>query len=94
MKSIILRGTGRFNAGDTVNGGGGSDQIGLQGDFAGGSALTFGAGQLTSVEFLVLMSASDTRFGGGNVGQSFSYDVTMSDGNVAAGQRREISFLP
>ena len=83
-------GTGRFNAGDTINGGGGSDQLGLQGNFAGANALIFGAGQLTSVEFIVMLSASDTRFGGGTAGQFFSYTLTMNDGNVAAGAQMVI----
>lgn len=87
----IYFGTGRFNAADTVNGGGGSDQVGFQGDYAGANALTFGAGQLTSVEFVVLLSATDTRFGGGGIpGQAFNYTVTMNDGNVLAGQQMVI----
>lgn len=84
-------GTGRFNSGDVVNGGGGSDQIGFQGDFFGLNGVTFGATQLTSIEFLVLMSAADTRFGGGLAGQFFSYQVTMNNGNVLAGQTLIVS---
>jgi Ca2+-binding RTX toxin-like protein len=80
-------GTGRFGSADRIDGQGGSDQFGLQGNYSGLNALTLGADQLTSVEFIVLMSASDTRFGGGNIGQSFSYTLTMNDGNVAAGQQ-------
>jgi len=74
-----------------VDGQGGSDQLGFQGNFFGGNAVSFGATQLTSVEFIVLMSASDTRFGGALVGQSFSYQLTMNNGNVAAGQTMVIS---
>ena len=84
-------GTGRFGAGDVVNGGGGSDQMGLQGNFFGANALTFGAAQLSSVEFIVLMSANDARFGGATAGQFFSYQLTMNNGNVAAGQSMVIS---
>ncbi len=80
-------GTGRFNPADAVNGGGGIDQLGLQGDFAGGNALTFGASQLTSIEAIVVLSAGDTRFGAGLAGQNFSYTLTMNNGNVAAGER-------
>lgn len=80
-------GAGRLNADDRIDGQGGSDQLGLQGDFAGANALVLGADQLTSIEMIVLLSASDTRFGGGSVGQSFSYAVTTNNGNVAAGQR-------
>ncbi len=84
-------GTGRFGASDVVNGGGGSDQLGLQGDFFGANLITFGAAQLSSVEFIVLMSANDARFGGATAGQFFSYNLTMSNGNVAAGQSMVIS---
>lgn len=78
-----------FSSVDVVNGGGGSDQLGLQGDFTGGNALSFGASQMSSIETLVMLSASDERFGGfrGPVG----YDLTMHDGNVAAGQRMVVS---
>src|SRR5205085_5325469 len=51
--------------------------------FSGANALTLGAGQLTSIESLILLSGADSRFGGG--GLAFSYDVTTNDGNVAAG---------
>lgn len=80
-------GTGRFNAADRVDGQGGSDQLGLQGNFAGGNALTLGATQLAGIELIVLLSASDLRFGGGNVGQNFSYTLTTHNGNVASGQQ-------
>lgn len=83
-------GTGRFNVTDVVDGQGGSDQLGLQGDFAEANALTFGATQLTSVEFIVLLGANDTRFGGGSAGQFFNYTLTMDNGNVAAGQQMNI----
>ncbi len=84
-------GTGRFGSADRVDGQGGSDQLGFQGSYFGGSAITFGATQLTSIEFIVMLSASDTRFGGGSVGQSFSYQVTMNNGNVLAGQTLIVS---
>ncbi len=84
-------GTGLFGANDRVDGQGGSDQLGLQGDYAGANALTFGANQLTSVEFIVVLSAADPRFGGATAGQNFSYTLTMNDGNVAAGEQMVIS---
>jgi Ca2+-binding RTX toxin-like protein len=45
--------------------------------------LTFGAGQLIGIENIGLLSAHDTRFG--ELGSSYSYDLTMVDSNVAAG---------
>jgi len=62
-----------FTAADFVEGGAGSnDQIGLQGNYAGGNALTLGAGTMSGVEAIVVLPG-------------FSYDLTMNDGNVAAG---------
>ena len=77
-------GTGKFGGGDRVDGRGGNDQLGLQGDFSGGNALTLGADQIAGVETIVLLTATDNRFGGG-APMNFSYALTASDGNVAAG---------
>ena len=64
-----------FTAADTVDGGGGgNDQIGLQGNYSGGNALVLGANTITNVEALVLLP-----------GVGFNYDITTNDGNVAAG---------
>ena len=82
-------GAGRWNAGDTLDGQGGSDQLGLQGDFSGANAVTFGAGQLTSIETIVLLSGADTRYHSG--ADAFNYTLTMNDGNVAAGQALTIN---
>jgi Ca2+-binding RTX toxin-like protein len=70
---------GHFGAGDAVNGGSGIDQLALRGNYT----LTFGAGQLVSIESLGLLSAQDTRYGA--LGTSYNYNLTMNDGNVAAG---------
>ncbi|HEX8239826.1 MAG TPA: calcium-binding protein [Allosphingosinicella sp.] len=68
-----------FGAGDFVNGGAGIDQLALRGSYS----LTFGAGQLIGIESIGLLSAQDTRYGA--LGSSYSYNLTMNDGNVAAG---------
>ncbi|MGZ9098466.1 MAG: calcium-binding protein, partial [Brevundimonas sp.] len=79
-------GEGRWGASDVVNGGTGTmDQLGLQGNFN----ITFGAGQLIGLEFVVLMSAVDTRFGQG--GGTADYSLTMNNANVAAGQTLVVS---
>jgi Ca2+-binding RTX toxin-like protein len=70
----------RWGAGDSVIGGAGlDDQLGLQGSYT----VTFGAGQLTGIETLVLLTGGDGRFGN-PPGTGYSYDVTMDDGNVGA----------
>jgi hypothetical protein len=86
----FLFGQGRFGAGDVVNGGAGTqDQIGFQGNFTAGNNISFGANQLTGIEAIVLLSASDNRFG--YFGGTVSYTVVMDDGNVIAGQRMLVS---
>ena len=78
-------GTGRFGSGDRVVGGSGADdQLGLQGDYSGLNALTLGADQLAGIETVVLLSATDTRFGASGA-TGFGYTVATNDGNVAAG---------
>jgi Ca2+-binding RTX toxin-like protein len=79
-------GTGRFNAGDVIDGQGGIDQIGLKGSYSGANAIVLGAGQILNVEFIVLLTNTDARFGGVGI-TPFSYDLTTNDANVAAGQR-------
>ena len=60
-----------LNAGDHLDGGADNDVVVLQGDYSAG--VTLGATTLTSIETLQL-----------NAG--FNYNLTMDDGNVAAGQ--------
>jgi Ca2+-binding RTX toxin-like protein len=69
-----------YTSADVVDGGSGSDQVGLQGDYSGGVTL----GTLTGVETLVVMTHSDARFGGGSA-SPFSYNIVAPDSTVAAG---------
>ncbi|HEX8571227.1 MAG TPA: cadherin domain-containing protein [Allosphingosinicella sp.] len=69
---------GQWNAGDIVNGGpGGIDQLALRGDYT----IAFGAAQLAGIEQIGMVSAFDTRFGA--LGETYDYNLTMNDGNVA-----------
>ena len=80
---------GQFGANDRVDGGaGGIDQLGLRGSYT----ITFGATQLVSIESIGLVSAQDTRFGA--LGSSYNYNLTMNDGNVAAGVRMTVDAAP
>lgn len=75
--------TNRFGAADRIDGQGGSDQLGLQADYSGANAVTFGASQLTSIEVITVLSGADTRFNNG--GSQYSYTLTMHDANAASG---------
>ena len=69
-----------YTNGDTVNGGGGVDILGLQGDYSVNHVL----GSLTSVESISLLSGSNANFGD-TAGNSYDYFLTTIDANVAAG---------
>jgi len=69
---------------DQANGGAGKDVAALQGDYSAGVVL--GDHALDNIETLSILSHSDNRFGGGSAGP-FSYNLTTSDANVAAGQQ-------
>ncbi|HEX8125061.1 MAG TPA: M10 family metallopeptidase C-terminal domain-containing protein [Allosphingosinicella sp.] len=73
---FIFGGQGQFGSGDVLVGGDGIDQLGLRGNYT----ITFGAGQLLGIEQIGMVSAQDTRYG--PLGSSYSYDLTMVDGNV------------
>jgi hypothetical protein len=76
-----------LDATDSVNGGvGDDDQVGLQGDYTGVHALTFGVNNLVEVETLAILSGSTTTFGD-TAGNHYSYDLTTIDANVAAGKQ-------
>jgi len=79
----------QFGATDHVDGGvAGTDQLGLRGNYT----IVFGANQLISIESIGLVSALDTRFGG--LGTAYNYNLTMNDGNVAAGVRMTVDAAP
>jgi Ca2+-binding RTX toxin-like protein len=84
-------GNGMWGSGDSVDGQGGpADDLGLQGNYTGAAAIVFGAGQLVGIELIACITGGDTRFGS-PAGSGYSYDLTMNDGNLAAGQTLYIS---
>ena len=77
---------GAMTSGDTIHGGEGvTDVISLQGNYA---ALTFG--NVTGIEVVTLLSGNNTVFGDtGN--NSYSYNITVTEGNVAAGGNLKVN---
>ena len=67
-----------LDAGDTIDGGTGHDQLFLRGDYSDG--VTFGATTVTNVERLAL-------------GAGFNYRLTTNDATVAANLCSESSFM-
>jgi len=66
-----------WNSLDTLDGGAGTDTLGLAGNYS----VTFGVGSLAGIEKLALYGASVVGADG-----SYSYSFTTVDGNVAPGQ--------
>jgi Ca2+-binding RTX toxin-like protein len=73
---FIFGGQNQWGSGDVVSGGAGIDQLALRGNYT----IVFGAGQLTGIEQIGMVSAQDTRYG--PLGSSYSYDLTLVDANV------------
>jgi hypothetical protein len=77
-----------FTSADANDGGDGSDAVMLQGDYSAG--VTLGTNALVNVEGLLFASGSDTRFGDAG-GNSYSYNATTVDANVAAGAKLTVN---
>jgi hypothetical protein len=65
---------------DSVDGGAGSDTVALQGNYSAGLTL----GDIRDAEVFLLLSGTDTRFGD-TAGNRYSYNISTTDANVAAG---------
>jgi Ca2+-binding RTX toxin-like protein len=74
---------GTLTSADRVDGGVGTDQLALQGDYAGAEALVLGS-NIVSVENIALLPGDDTRFGDPGT-NSYDYEFTSLDVAVAAG---------
>ncbi|HZF94291.1 MAG TPA: M10 family metallopeptidase C-terminal domain-containing protein [Allosphingosinicella sp.] len=80
-----------YTSGDLVDGGAGFDVLILQGDYGAGATFgSFAGGNIPRIESISLFSGSNTSYGddGGN---SYSYNLTLSDRNVAAGATLRIN---
>ncbi|HEX8469371.1 MAG TPA: M10 family metallopeptidase C-terminal domain-containing protein [Allosphingosinicella sp.] len=71
-----------FTSADSSDGGAGTDVLILQGNYA----VTMAANSLKNFEYLSLQSGSSTRYQD-LAGNTYSYNVTFVDENVAAGQK-------
>jgi Ca2+-binding RTX toxin-like protein len=77
---------GAFTAADKVDGGEDRDALILQGHYA----LTLGTGSIAGIESISLLSGLNAGFGDA-AGNPYSYDLTLADGNVAAGALMKIN---
>jgi Ca2+-binding RTX toxin-like protein len=82
---------GNFTAADRVDGLAGTDSIALRGNYVGGGALVLQDATLTQVEVLALLSGHNNEFTGTIVPEGFDYDVTLANGNVAAGATLDVN---
>jgi len=76
---------GTFSAGDVVQDSEGTDAIILQGDYSAGIA--FGSGEASNIRGIesISLAPGDFTDWGDSAGNSYSYDLTMIEGNAAAG---------
>jgi Ca2+-binding RTX toxin-like protein len=76
-------GSGRLGADDRIDGfSGADDQLALRGDYT--TLVDFAADTIRNIDTVALISASDTRYGGGS--DNYGYNLKSHDGNLAAGQ--------
>jgi hypothetical protein len=80
-----------YNPANSFASGANVDSLAFRGNYVGGSALVFGAASFSGVEVIALLSGLTNEFGGFIVPAGFDYALTMSDGNVAAGQTLDIN---
>jgi len=85
---FVFGNDGHWGATDRVIGGLGTDELILRGNYS----VTFAANQLTGIETLRLLSAKDPVHG--PVGTNFSYNITTSDANLAAGVQMTVDAAP
>jgi Ca2+-binding RTX toxin-like protein len=78
---------GALTAADDLDGGDGTDTLVLQGNYP---ALALGAGSLAGIEGISLQSGSITRWGQSGT-NSYDYNLTMHNANVAAGQQLRVN---
>ena len=80
-----------YTSGDLADGGGGFDVLILQGDYRAGATFgRFAGGNIPRIESISLFSGSNTSYGD-EAGNTYSYNLTLSDRNVAAGATLRIN---
>jgi Ca2+-binding RTX toxin-like protein len=82
---------GNLTGADHVEGGAGIDSLALRGNYVGANAVVFQDGSFSGIEVLALLSSHTNEFSGQIVPTGFDYDITMADGNVAAGQLLDVN---
>jgi hypothetical protein len=82
---------GNLTSADVVNGGVGTDTLALRGNYVGSGAILFQNGSFTNIEVLALLSGHTNEYSGVIVPDGYDYDVTVANGNVAAGQQLDVN---
>ena len=84
---------GNFTPADRVDGGPGTDSLAFRGNYVGPTAIVFADAIFTGIEVVVLLSGHTNEYGGIIDVNGFDYDLTMADGNVAAGMMVDVHAL-
>ena len=81
---------GNMTAFDRVDGGAGTDSLALRGNYSGAAAVVMQNSSFSGIEVLALLSGHSNEYGGQIEPAGYDYDLTLADGNVAAGQRLDV----
>lgn len=81
---------GNLGAGDRIMGGTGVDTLALRGLHAGSRAIVLADDAIDGIEVIAFLSGHSNEHGGFIAPDGFDYDVSLADGNVAAGQRLDV----
>ena len=77
---------GNWTNADLVAGAGDVDSLAFRGNYS----ITFQNGSFAGIEVIALLTGLANPFGGPIVAGGFDFDLTLADGNVAAGQQLDV----
>jgi Ca2+-binding RTX toxin-like protein len=69
------------------------DTLALRGNYAGAGAVVFQALSFAGIEVVALLSGLTNEFGGPLAAGGYDYDLTLADGNIAAGARLDVNAV-
>jgi Ca2+-binding RTX toxin-like protein len=81
---------GNWSATSRVDGGAGVDTIAFRGNYFDATAVTMVDASFANIEVMTFLSGHTNEYGGFIDTDGFNYDVTLADGNIAAGQRLDV----
>jgi Ca2+-binding RTX toxin-like protein len=81
---------GNLTGADRIVGGAGTDTIALRGNYVGAAAVVFEDASFSGIQVVTFLSGHTDEFGGFINLNGFDYDLTLANGNIAAGQQLDV----